>query len=93
MKKHESIIIIVSLIAVIGLTATVSGFAYAYARSQHSQEGKCPCDTAVVNMANRMEVSHYYATIYLEREIRLGHSNGDLEFVKACRKWHAEREF
>ena len=93
MKKHESIIIIVSLIAVIGLTAIVSGFAYAYARSQHSQEGKCPCDTAIINMANKREISHYYAALYLEREIRLGNNSGNLGFVEACRKWHAEREF
>ena len=93
MKKHESIIIIVGLMAVIGLTAIVSGFAYAYARSQHVQDGKCPCDAAIIEMANRRQVSHFYAALYLEREIRLGHSSNDLEFVEACRKWHAEREF
>ena len=93
MKKHENIIIIVCLIAVIGLTAIVSGLGYAAARSKHSQEGKCPCDAAIVNMANRREISHYYAACYVEREIRLGYSSGDLDFIESCRKWHAEREF
>ena len=92
MKKHENIIIIVGLMAVIGLTAIVSGFTYAYARSQHSQD-KCPCDAVILNMANKRVISHYYATYYLEREIRLGNNGEDLEFIKACRKWHAEREF
>ena len=92
MKKHETIIIIVGLIAVIGLTAIVSGFAYAYARSQHVQDSKCPCNAAILNMANKRVISHYYATYYLEREIRLGNNGEDLEFIKACRKWHAENE-
>ena len=93
MKKHENIIIIVCLIAVIGLTAIVSGLGYAAARSKYSQEGKCPCDAAIVNMANRREISHYHAACYVEREIRLGYSSGDLDFIESCRKWHAEREF
>ena len=92
MKKHENIIIIISLLAIIGLTAIVSGFAYAYARSQHVQDN-CPCNAAIVEMANRRSVTHYYAAVYVEQEIRLNHYNGDLEFVKACQKWHAERDF
>ena len=92
MKKHENTIIILGLLAVISLTAIASGFAYAYARSQHAQD-KCPCNTAIVEMANRREVSHYYAAGYVEREIRLGHIHGDLEFTEACRKWHAKRDF
>ena len=91
MKKHENIVIVIGLMAVIGLTAVASGFAYAYARSQHAQD-KCPCDAAIIEMANRRQVSHFYAALYLEREIRLGHSSKDLEFIKACRKWHAENE-
>lgn len=91
MKKHENAVIIIGLMAVIGLTAVASGFAYAYARSQHTQ-GKCPCNTVIINMANKREVSHYLAASYIEREIRLGYSNEDLVFVEACRKWHAERE-
>ena len=92
MKKHENIVVILSLLAVVILTAVASGFAYAYARSQHVQD-KCPCDATIVEMANKKGINHYYAACYIEREIRLNHSNGDLEFVKACRKWHAKHEF
>ena len=93
MKKHSGILLVIGILVIISLITIATGFGYAAARSQHSQEGKCPCDTAIINMANKREISHYYAALYLEREIRLGNNSGNLGFVEACRKWHAEREF
>lgn len=101
MKKHEENIILLSAFLMIALTAVASGLAYSYVCQAKGNKESCPCTQSVIEMADKKNVSHFYAAAYVERQIRaecgfrddeLVWRSDELRRLEACRKWHAEHD-